>query len=182
MGLITDYLTSSKRALTAEEILDAKRVYKNTIRYDHISIADDLGGGDRQWTEPSGGPMDLYVIHMGRNGFATTVDPDMRAILIHELCHVWQGVNHVCSWSYVVGSLSNQALYGSKAYDYKPGDLWGEYNFEQQAHIVEDWYRTGLQTSSPLYTYVSGNIWCPVRSWIGEIFTEIAAGAAAAKG
>ncbi|MGC2658558.1 MAG: hypothetical protein WA324_11430 [Bryobacteraceae bacterium] len=182
MGIVTDYLTSKTRDLTDDEIFEAKTVFKETIRYTHVSIADDIGAGDCQWTEPSGGPMDFYVIHMGRRGFASTADPYLRGVLIHELCHVWQGLHHLCSWSYVAGSHANRLLYGQKMYDYKAGDMWGEYNVEQQAHIVEDWYRTGRRTDSPLYRYVSGNIWCPVRSWFGVTATEIGASASAIKG
>jgi len=179
MGLVKDYLTSRTRPLTAAEVNDARLVYQRTIKFDRVMVADDLGARSAQWTEPSGGPMDLYILHMGPIGFASTDDPNMRAILIHELCHVWQGMNHIFSWGYVVGSLLNQAIYGLSAYDYTPGDLWGEYNVEQQAHIVEDWYRGGLRTDSPLYRYITGNIRCPVRSWFGETLTELAVGASA---
>ena len=188
MGVIGDYLTSRERPLTDEEIEDAKRVYQGTIKYRRVSIANDLGVGGRKWTEPAGGKMDLYVIHMGPLGFAGTTDPDMRARLIHELCHVWQGMHHLSAWSYVVGSVVSQGLASvfegsvKAAYKYKPGDLWGEYNYEQQAHIVEDWYRAGLPTSGPLYPYIVGNIRCPIRSWIGETATEIGVGASAIKG
>ena len=182
MGLVKDYLTSKTRPLTTEEINDAKRVYQRTIKYELVSIADDLGAQQREWTEPTGGPMDLYVLHLGPLGFASTRDPEMRATLIHELCHVWQGVNHIFAWTYVVQSLVSQAVSGNSAYDYKPGDLWGEYNVEQQAHIVEDWYRSGLRTDSPLYRYIVGNVRCPVLSWIGETMTEFAVGASAIKG
>ena len=181
MGLVIDYLTSRTRPLTTEEINDAKRVYQRTIKYALVSVADDLGAQQRPWTEPSGGSMDLYVLHLGPLGFASTGDPAMRALLIHELCHVWQGMNHVFAWSYVVDSLVNQAVRGASAYSYTPGDLWGEYNVEQQASIVEDWYSTGLRTDSPLYRYIVNNIRCPVQSWIGETLTGIGAGAAAIK-
>ena len=181
MGLVKDYLTSRTRPLTTEEINDAKRVYQGTIKYPLVSIADDLGAQQRPWTEPSGGPMDLYVLHLGPLGFASTRDAATRATLIHELCHVWQGMNHIFAWSYVVDSLLNQAVSGDAAYDYKPGDLWGEYNVEQQAHIVEDWYTTGLRNDSPLYRYIVGNIRCPKLSWVGETLTEFGAAAAAIK-
>ncbi len=188
MGLITDYLTSGKRLLTDEEIQDARRVYQGTIKYGNVLIADDLGAGGREWTEPAGGPMQLFILHLGPLGFASTVEPSRRATLIHELCHVWQGTHHVFTWSYVAGSGIAQGLAKitqgttSAAYNYTPGDLWGEYNSEQQAHIVEDWYTDGLRTDSPLYRYIVGNIRCPIRSWFGEIFTEMGAGASAAKG
>lgn len=180
MSLIWDFLTSKSRPLTQEEKDDASRVYKRTINYDFVVIADDLGLRSAAWTQPclNGG----YVLHMGPMGYASTASADQRATLIHELCHVWQGMNHLISFGYAVDSVISQATCGQAAYDYKPGSLWGEYNVEQQAMIVEDWYTGGLRTDSPLYTYITGNILCPFLSWIGETATQIGAGAAAIKG
>ena len=36
---------------------------------------------------------------------------------------------------------------------------WDEYNAEQQASIVEDWYWHGQTTTDPLYGYVRDQIW-----------------------
>jgi hypothetical protein len=183
MSLIWDYLTAKHRPLTQEEKDDATRVYLKTINYSLVIVADDLGFDNRKWTEPAGNGG--FVLHLGPMGYASTADSEMRATLIHELCHVWQGMNHLISWGYVADSAIQQGLCklaGCSAYAYKPGDLWGEYNVEQQAHIVEDWYRGGLRTDSPLFTYIAGNIRCPILSWFGETATEIGAGAAAIKG
>jgi hypothetical protein len=166
LGIVTDYLTSRTRPLTTDEIEDAKRVYQRTIKYDFVKIADDLGGGGREYTEPSGGSLDTYIVHLGSTGYASTVDPNTRATLIHELCHVWQGMHHFIAWGYVVNSLLHQAVSGSDAYVYTPGKPWGMYNVEQQAQMVEDWYRSGLPNDGPLYKYITGNIRCPIRSWL----------------
>jgi hypothetical protein len=175
MGIIGDYITARKRPLTGEEISDARRVYQGTIMYPLVAIADDLGARQAEWTEPTGGAMNAYIVHMGPLGYASTLDPDRRQTLIHELCHVWQGSHHVFAWGYVINSVIHQAASGAGAYSYDPANLrpWGEYNVEQQAKIVEDWYAGGLSTASPLYRYIVGNIRCPVKSWFKENMDEI---------
>jgi hypothetical protein len=60
--------------------------------------------------------------------------------LIHELTHVWQGHNNPIPGSYVLDSVFNQIKSGHAAYTYVPGNRWREYNAEQQAKIVEDWF------------------------------------------
>jgi hypothetical protein len=138
-----------------------------------VSIADDLGAGSREWTEPAGGPLDLYVIHLGRHGFKTTTDKKNRATLVHELCHVWQGMHHIFAWGYVAGSGLAQLISGDDAYNYKAlaeaGVPWSWFNVEQQAQLVEDWYKDGLKTTSPLYDYITGYIWHPRLSWLKEV-------------
>ena len=46
----------------------------------------------------------------------------------------------------------------SKAYRYTLGKRWGQYNVEQQASIVEDWFRKGRKTTDPRYRYIRDNI------------------------
>src|SRR5689334_11010734 len=89
---IMGYFSSNKRPLTDDEIAAAKKVYRNTIRYEAVLIADDTGAQDRRWTEPVG--PGIFVLHMGEKAYASTANPYLRKKLIHELCHVWQGTNH----------------------------------------------------------------------------------------
>ena len=71
--------------------------------------------------------------------------PSERALLIHELVHVWQGYHGDSRYDYVVGSIWHQAL-SDDAYSYDMNDLkeWDEYGPEQQANIVEGWYVAGM--------------------------------------
>jgi hypothetical protein len=172
MGLIIDYLTKSSRKLTDEEINDAKRVFEDKIPYGRIIVSDDLGLGDREWTEPVG---PLYNLHLGPKGYKSTNDHfELRWTLIHELTHAWQGANHVFDISYVLSSGWSQLLYGSGAYAYSPGQDWGDYNAEQQAHIVEDWYKRGLQVSDSNFRYIRDHIRSPVKSWFKELGSQAA--------
>jgi hypothetical protein len=88
-----------------------------------------------------------------------TVD-EFRALLVHETTHVWQGRNSVFALSYVFGSAISQcaaSLGGSTtsgAYSYPANPNWGSLNPEQQASLVEDWYKAGESGSHPLYSYI----------------------------
>ena len=97
-----------------------------------------------------------YLINVGvdYDALATT----QRRLLVHETTHVWQGKNSKFALSYVFASLVSQAVHGGGAYSYAPGQPWVSYNVEQQASIVEDWFRTGQPSSGPLYPYIVNNV------------------------
>ncbi len=110
-----------------------------------------------------------FVIHAGDGysgmtyviGFDGLVSLGHRErTLIHELTHVWQGEHSNWSWAYVFHSGWSQMRYGDDAYEYydrKKTFLdytheeqrqqlkdWDEYNPEQQAYLVEWWFRDGM--------------------------------------
>ncbi|HEY6017814.1 MAG TPA: hypothetical protein VIU16_13585, partial [Gaiellaceae bacterium] len=82
------------------------------------------------------------------SGFDTTVFPDNRHTLIHELGHVWQG--EVTGPYYMGHALFSQATLGAAAYDYggeasltantQAGGKLDHFNPEQQAQIIADFY------------------------------------------
>lgn len=104
-----------------------------------------------------------YLINVGpaATGDLSVTDP---ALLVHETTHVWQGRNSFFAASYVVGSAVSQgaaALRGAGtggAYGYRPGQPWGDYNPEQQASIVESWYKAGMPTSGDLWPYIRDHV------------------------
>jgi hypothetical protein len=64
-------------------------------------------------------------------------------------------------FSYMIESVFSQFFEGlvchgefAAAYRYELGKNWGEYNVEQQAHIVEDWYDKGMKSDDPRYSYI----------------------------
>jgi hypothetical protein len=75
-------------------------------------------------------------------------------LLVHETTHVWQGKNSTMALTYVFSSVLNQGLHGGAAYSYVAGQPWRSYNAEQQASIVEDWFRAGQPKSGSLYPYI----------------------------
>jgi hypothetical protein len=176
-----DIRNAKRRPITAAEIAEARTVFLDTVNYGRVQIADALGLGDRPFTllSPEMG-RDSYILFMGPIDFAAMTD---WPTLIHELTHVWQGQNHYISSGYMLNSAISQAIDGNAAYDYKPGEMWGEYNVEQQAHLVEDWYeKDGKSASSPRYYYIENCIRKPWRAWFSDVFGGIGAGAAAVKG
>jgi hypothetical protein len=96
-----------------------------------------------------------YLINVGSDYDKLTTSA--RNVLVHETCHVWQGKNSTFALSFVFNSIYNQCVVGS-AYTYAPGRPWGDYNVEQQASIVEDWYVAGESTGSPLYHYITDTV------------------------
>lgn len=89
----------------------------------------------------------------------------IRETFIHELTHVWQGFNFG-PW-YMLNSLFCQAFMLGFAYDYQPGRDWDDYNAEQQACIVEDWFQNGMSVADPRFPYVQNKIRAPHSHWKG---------------
>jgi hypothetical protein len=62
---------------------------------------------------------------------------------------VWQYAHN----SFVkVSSIIGQYL--GDGYSYSLGRAWEDYNVEQQASIVEDWYAGGMSTTAAEYSYI----------------------------
>jgi hypothetical protein len=162
-----------RRKLSEQERMWVWPVFRDTLPYDHVMIADTLGAGAAQYTFREPG---RYVLHMGRIAFDEDYDDYHKEVLVHELTHVWQGHHAVISWAYMVDSMTCQAppilhalvtrgtpLKGARnaAYDYQPGKLFQDYNVEQQAYIVENWYRfqrAGDTRADDLWIYIRANI------------------------
>jgi hypothetical protein len=175
-----DVLTANMRDLTGAEIAEAKTVFEDTIKYSRVNIADKVGYGNRPFTLVRGTGIELYTLFMGPTQFTAMTD---WATFIHEMTHVWQGQNHFISSGYMLNSVISQAIEGNSAYDYTVGSMWGEYNVEQQAHLVEDWYDMDKKSiASPRYYYIANCIRKPWRAWASDMFIDLTAGAAATKG
>jgi hypothetical protein len=97
-----------------------------------------------------------YLMNVGKDYNA--LGTSQQHLLVHETTHVWQGKNSTLALTYVFSSLLNQGLHGSAAYTYTPGQPWRSYNAEQQAAIVEGWFRGGQPKSGPLYPYIVNHV------------------------
>jgi hypothetical protein len=179
---VTNILTAKTRGLTGAEIKEAKAVFQDTIDYDNVWIADKTGKEDRAFTLWAGVLTatslrygDKYVLFMGPDLFKD-MSGDWHTF-IHELTHVWQGQNHYIHAGYMLNSLIAQGIEGSdEAYEYKNklGGLWSNFNAEQQAHLVEDWYYLDKKApSGPRYIYVRDYIRHPRRSWLIETALDL---------
>lgn len=97
-----------------------------------------------------------YVMNVGRA--YSTLHSAHQSLLIHEMTHVWQGEKAFFSISYVLRSCFHQILKGKKAYSYELGKNWRKYSVEQQAQIIEDWFRSGKPEFGYLWDYVKENV------------------------
>jgi hypothetical protein len=168
------------RALTKTEIALARTVFKETIKWDKVQVVDIKGASNREFTTPDFNPLKwgTFNIHMGPVAYRKGCDhgdPRDVATFIHELTHVWQGMNSGWAWNYVCNSLWHQATMGDSAYDYGPivgakvhGKVqptkWSQYNVEMQAKIVEDWFAGRTKSKIPKdhkdwrYRFIRDNI------------------------
>jgi len=163
----------ASRLLKPSEVEFARKVFEDQVPYNKVHLASYfLPGND-------GVPVTLasvsslipvrsmrsYTIYFGPDVFRDGADqPKFRDTFIHELTHVWQGYHSGLGWEYMVESMVAQGhaviTQGNRnrAYDYKPGEPWDSYNVEQQALLVQDWFRNGMSTDDDRYTYIVNNI------------------------
>jgi hypothetical protein len=158
-----------RRALRQPEIDEAKTVFLGTINYDQVVIADQRGLSNRPFTYFNHRDhKDEYILFLGPAMFAA-VSVDWPTF-IHELTHAWQGQNHLISAGYMLNSVIAQGIKGDSAYDYTVGSRWRNYNSEQQAHLVEDWYgQDGKSEGSPRFVYIRDCIRQPLLAWLQEM-------------
>jgi hypothetical protein len=144
----------NRRPLARKERMIAKKVFRDTIPLDDVIVTDGLGANGRPFTMPVPGTSRQYAIHVGPNGFTgMSFRLHDARLLVHELTHVWQGEQSRWSWGFVFRSGWHQATKkDAYAYDTSESALrnanWDDYNPEQQAEIVEHWFRDGMPGES----------------------------------
>ena len=159
----------AERLLTDAEKDLARQVFEEALPYEAIYLSNGLGLGQRAYTIPHPLHLGSYLIHLGDATFPDATDSSTivlgqtaDAVFIHELTHVWQGANRRHAFDYILDSVYNQVRFGSHAYDLNRDDVgkksWGEFNAEQQAMIVENWYVAGMSESDDAFTYIKDNI------------------------
>ena len=153
---------SNSRELTGAENAEARRVFGASISLGRVEISDSLGFGKRPWTSVG---LWIYTLNLGPAGFRNAIaDQGARELFIHELTHVWQGQNSTFGFGYMISSVGAQCKSlvttggFSAAYRVVPGKSWDDYNCEQQATIVEQWYGSGLNRNDPSYPFICDHI------------------------
>lgn len=130
------------RPLTQGEIALAKTVFGDAIRYDEVTIHD----GRFMPFQPKGTAMapegNLYMYGCYHDDYAVC-DPYTRAHFIHEMTHVWQFQNKILHPVQAAIELNVRHMFNYlAAYPYHldgTKDLT-DYNMEQQASIVQDYF------------------------------------------
>jgi hypothetical protein len=157
------------RQLSPEERTLAEMVFGNNLPpYDRIILTNLAHPQGRAFVVPNlagealvnlGDAYDDPIRYIKANY------PEYGQLLIHELTHVWQ-IHHssfvpslICEG--IVTQVQNELEEGV----YNPGDgekAWSEYNPEQQATIVDRWYRgwgtEPCSVKSGLYRHILGEI------------------------
>ena len=168
-GFVRPSSPYAERLLSDAEKDLARQVFEETLPYGAIYLSNGLGLGRRAYTIPHPLHLGSYVIHIGPETFPDATNSSIivfgqtaDSVFIHELTHVWQGVNRRHAFDYILDSVYNQVRFGDHAYDLNQDDVgkksWGEFNAEQQAMIVENWYVGGMSESDVAFTYIKGNI------------------------
>ncbi|TDN88652.1 hypothetical protein [Microbacterium sp. BK668] len=150
------------RGLTDEEFAFADRVFRGQLPRERVRLTNMLGLGGRPFTMPSLG--DAILVNLGE-GFADPVryagfgDPDNAnrqapgQLFVHELTHVWQIEHSTFLPGMMCEALVNQSTTISGdmgVYQYGPPDrAWADFNLEQQASIVDDWFAGSGRQAPP---------------------------------
>ncbi len=168
-ALIRSSASYAERLLTDAEKNLARQVFQETVPYDAVYLSNGLGLKQRAYTIPHPLRPGSYVIHIGEATFPDATNSAVivlgqraDAVFIHELTHVWQGANRRHPLDYIFDSVYHQIREGSHAYDLNQDEVgkksWSDFNAEQQAMIVENWYAAGMSESDAAFTYITNNI------------------------
>ena len=149
-------LGTVSRTLSPPEQALATSVFGATLPpWDRIRIDDGLGLEDRPYTLD--GPVGLYTLHIGSTAYPNLTSRTVwsgfgriDALFIHEMTHVWQ-----YDKGYNVKLSSIWAQTGGSGYTGAPGKSWDDYNVEQQADIVENWYGLGMNPAAAEFAYIA---------------------------
>jgi hypothetical protein len=165
------------RSMTSDEIAFVDQVFKGTVPYDRIVLTDlvDPFRG-HPFTAPAvdgsilvnlgdvyGNPKNSTSNGHGGNA----LQPG--ETLIHELTHAWQITHGNFTTGFVCDGLWTQIknAFDHHEYDYGPaGPAWTDFNPEQQAMIVQQWFSGSRVTqqkpmdwNDPYFWYISHHIW-----------------------
>jgi len=141
------------RELHPSEIALAKSVFKDSIDYTKVFLADDYGALGRQWTS-QGHLTGNVIIHGGQQMFKDATSSNavvrdnptpVREAFIHEMTHVWQAQNWKRREGYMTDSVICQIftwppIAGAYTYIDKKTSPWRKWEAEEQAQMVQDWF------------------------------------------
>jgi hypothetical protein len=144
---------TSRLLSTAEQNL-ATSVFGGTLPpWSKILLNPGLGLGDRPWTD---NPAGLYSLTIGPVCYPDCTSKAVwgrfgriDAVFIHEMTHVWQ---YFHDYNVKLSSVWGQSF--GDGYDVVLGKAWNDYNVEQEAIIVENWYVGGMTGGADEFQYV----------------------------
>jgi hypothetical protein len=130
------------RGITTGEYLLIKDVFKDTLRYPAIRCDQNkanIGGKENSLT-PAG--VIYFSTKQYCEDFSQTLDGFQRWLFVHEMMHVWQWGHDVYPvWQALGLLIAHGGDYDAAyPYDLTPGKSLTDYNIEQQASIVADYW------------------------------------------
>lgn len=145
------------RPLTYNEILLGQQIFSTSIHWPSVRVH----AHGYVWVQPQNSGMtpngEIYSKGTAASSNYALADPPLQAYFVHELAHVWQAQNGVLNpiWSAVGNSLRHGFAY-SRAYSYllETGKDLLDYRMEQQAQIIEDFFRVKVLGLLPRADYL----------------------------
>lgn len=138
---------TTARPLTAGEVALARTVFRDSVDYDRVPIYPRryvlFQPADSGMT-PNGR---IYACGAAYQPDYSACDLDRQAFFIHEMAHVWQHQNRVLPVkTSAVLAMCRHGFRYARAYRYTlaPNRDLLDYNLEQQATIIEDYFRVRL--------------------------------------
>jgi len=125
------------RPLTKNEIRLARSIFRDSIKYDKVEV------NKSGWLNKNNATAPFGSIHFANNiykedfgGFGLRLS--LKALFIHEMVHVWQIQNNVLT-PLIQGIILRLKPGNEYEYSLNKSDLI-DYNMEQQAAIIEDYF------------------------------------------
>jgi hypothetical protein len=156
-----DFITrgfGNSRLIYPTEMYLAHTVFHRTLpKPGRIAISEKLMDGDALTEKQI---VDFYTIYLGPKGYENARStefmwpgkvPKVVDVFIHEMVHVWQFHHGINVWFEGIKVHINKK---DNAYRYQIGKNWEDYDIEQQAQIVEDWFFYGMKETHDLYPYI----------------------------
>jgi hypothetical protein len=131
------------RGITGGERTLLRSVFEETLPYESLVV--DANTANRGGVTNSITPVDIPYFSTTiwcADFSAPTVSVDDRGIFIHEFTHVWQSYHGITKISAIGLWVRYRGDYDPLAYRYdlSDSDDFRDYNIEQQASIIEDWW------------------------------------------
>ena len=137
---------------------------------DRLVLTDTIGAGKRAFTFPRFD--NKITLNMGADAFSDPRQYEVASgqkvygeVFIHELTHAWQIAHTPMELALLADALASKVCEAGGGNPYTYGDAgapYSDFNLEQQAQIVSDWFagRKGaaMDTNSPFFRYVAQNI------------------------
>lgn len=132
---------SVARNLTDLEIQLLKPVFKDTLRYGAIVCKINVGNVGGAWNSITPAGVAYFSKHVYCDDFSSA-NAGNQWVFVHEMVHIWQWGHGVYPVNAAIGLFLQTAGDYAKAYPYdlNPGDSLSNFNIEQQASIVADYW------------------------------------------